>query len=103
MSISYLQHLFGACLLILGNNDGNLIGVGGRNFQTVPTSGQFGVERVSGLPPSIFMGRWRHHTTVCFNGIENRGNIPVAIVLESRIGGCLQVHRMGEEDEVEKL
>jgi hypothetical protein len=39
---------------------------------------------------------------VCYNGIENRGNIPVAVVLERRIGGRLHVHHMGEKDQVEK-
>ena len=91
------------CVLILGNNGGYFIGVGGRNFQTPPTSGLIGVEQVSAFPPSIFRGGRRVHTKFCYNGIENRGNIPVAIVLERRIGGCLHVHHMGEKDQVEKL
>jgi hypothetical protein len=39
---------------------------------------------------------------VCYNGIENCGNIPVAVVLERRIAGRLHVHHMGEKGQVEK-
>ena len=105
MSISYLGYLVGVCLLILGNNDRYLTGVGSCNFHTHPTSGQIGVERVSVFPPRIFTGQRLHsvHTKVSFNGIDNRGNKPVAIVLERRIDGCLQVHHIGEKDQLEKL
>lgn len=84
----------GVCLLIPGNNSRYFIGVGGQTPRRV--------ERVSAFPPSIFRGGRRVHTKVCYNGIENRGNIP-GIVLEGRMGGCLYMHRMGEKDQVEKL
>lgn len=92
----------GVCLLVLGNDDGYFIGVGSRDFQPPPTSRHIGVERVSALPPSIFRGGRRVHTKVCYDGVENRGNIPVTVVLERRIGGRLHVHHMGEKDQVEE-
>jgi hypothetical protein len=101
-SIAYLGYLVGVRLLVLGNDNRYFIGVGSRDFQPPPTSRPNGVERVSALPPSIFRGGRRVHTKVCYNGIEKRGNIPIAVVLERRIGGRLHVHHMGEKDQVEK-
>ncbi len=83
MSILYLRYLVGICVLILGNNDGYFTGIGGRNFQTPPTSGQIGVKQVSDFPPRIFTGGQRLHTKVCYNGIDNHGNIPVPQILIS--------------------
>jgi len=91
------------CPLILGKNDGYFLGIGGCNFQTIPKSRCIEIGIKFGFLPKISRGGRRVRTPAYYNGIKKCGNIPVTIVLETCIGGCLHVHHMGEKDQLEKF